>query len=226
MIQSDRGEILENQDDINLYAKEYFSAHWSSKMSQIEDLPQDILPKRITEEMAAELIKPFSEQEIELVVCSLPKNKAPGPDGYPGEFYQKFWNLLKQDICQAMAQFHEKTEMPMAWGSTHIALIPKVANPKTFKDYRPISDIMHSLRVRKGRHALVAAKIDLAAAYDSVEWKSSLRFSPSVHPRFVRWMSKILRVNTSLTSWKYLGLPISGQDLSKQRRLAVQEAVS
>ncbi|KAK1260188.1 hypothetical protein QJS04_geneDACA023438 [Acorus gramineus] len=61
----------------------------------------------------------------------------------------------------------------------------------------------------------------------TVNWqKSSLRFSPSVHPRFVRWMSKILRVNTSLTSWKYLGLPISGQDLSKQRRLAVQEAVS
>ncbi|KAK1326072.1 hypothetical protein QJS10_CPA01g01422 [Acorus calamus] len=60
-----------------------------------------------------------------------------------------------------------------------------------------------------------------------VNWqKSSIRFSPSVPQRFTRWMSRILRVQIAPYAWKYLGLPIGGHNLNKQRRLAIMDVVS
>lgn len=41
----------------------------------------------IMEEHKVMLTKPFSEEEVRIVVFELKKNKAPGPDGFIGEFY-------------------------------------------------------------------------------------------------------------------------------------------
>ncbi len=46
-----------------------------------------------------DLDAPFSEAEIKLAVFSLGPDKAPGPDGFPLIFYQRFWNTLKGDLC-------------------------------------------------------------------------------------------------------------------------------
>ena len=44
----------------------------------------------------------FSEKEIREAVFQMEHNKAPGPDGFPAEFYQAFWDLIKDDL---MAMF-------------------------------------------------------------------------------------------------------------------------
>jgi hypothetical protein len=36
------------------------------------------------------LMRPFSFEEIKIVVFSLKHNSAPGPDGIPSEFFQEF----------------------------------------------------------------------------------------------------------------------------------------
>jgi hypothetical protein len=33
------------------------------------------------------------------------KNKAPGPDGFPAEFYHTFWSILKEDLMEMFVKF-------------------------------------------------------------------------------------------------------------------------
>ena len=40
----------------------------------------------------------FTEEEILAVIKDMPSDKAPGPDGFIGLFFQKAWEIIKEDI--------------------------------------------------------------------------------------------------------------------------------
>ena len=39
-------------------------------------------------------------------------NKAPGPDGFPAEFFQFFWETIKADLLRLFVEFY-KGELPL-----------------------------------------------------------------------------------------------------------------
>ena len=65
--------------------------------------------------------------------------KAPGPDGFPAHFYQRNWDILKEDVVGAVKKFFADGIVPEGINDTTIVLIPKGSNPESFKDFRPIS---------------------------------------------------------------------------------------
>ena len=85
------------------------------------------------------LSRPFSTHEIDEVIKHMPSDKAPGPDGFNGLFLKKCWDLIKEDVYKLCFDFFNGNLNLEAINSSFITLIPKVHNPTSVNDYRPIS---------------------------------------------------------------------------------------
>ena len=65
--------------------------------------------------------------------------KAPGPDGYPVIFYKQLWPTVRDDIIKAVTYFFCIGSMPREVNSSLIVRIPKISNPTSVQNFRPIS---------------------------------------------------------------------------------------
>lgn len=65
--------------------------------------------------------------------------KARGLDGFPARFYQRNWEVVRQDIVGAVQKFFHSGIMPPGVNDMAIVLIPKIDQPLELKDFRPIS---------------------------------------------------------------------------------------
>ena len=63
----------------------------------------------MTDDDKEKLIANFSYNEIREAIFQMEHNKTPGPDGFPAEFYQAFWDLIKDDLMAMFVEFHNET---------------------------------------------------------------------------------------------------------------------
>ena len=97
------------------------------------------LPK-LNQEEIENLSRPITSMEIEAVIKNLPTNKSPGPEGFTGEFYQKFREELTPIRLKLFQLIEEEGKLTNSFYETTITLIPKPDKDATKKEnYRPIS---------------------------------------------------------------------------------------
>lgn len=67
-----------------------------------ENLVLACIPPLVSMEMNNALLAPISLVELEDIVFHMKKGKAPGPDGFPIEFFQKNLDTIKTDFLEVV----------------------------------------------------------------------------------------------------------------------------
>jgi mannosylglycoprotein endo-beta-mannosidase len=74
---------------ITNYYKNLFGIPEQTEIALLQDQIHDI--PQVSDEENEVLIAEFTENEVREAIFQMEHNKAPGPDGFPAEFYQVFW---------------------------------------------------------------------------------------------------------------------------------------
>ena len=95
-IRLDNGKITSNNNKILEEQKRIYSDLYKTRNIKINDeyLNNISLPQ-ISKEERAEMDKEITEQEIKDALNMMDKDKVPGIDGFPSEFYKTFWEEIK-----------------------------------------------------------------------------------------------------------------------------------
>ncbi|XP_028095770.1 uncharacterized protein LOC114293006 [Camellia sinensis] len=93
----------------------------------------------VSSDMNYDLTRPFCDEEIKSAAFQLGAFKAPGPDGFPGFFYQNYWDEVGGSVCTAVRSFFNGGYILRELNQTNLVLIPKVSNRTLLSQFRPIS---------------------------------------------------------------------------------------
>lgn len=216
-LQDEKGKVYKKAKDIFSHIQYYFSHLFPSSGSIISSSLMEGIPRTVTEEINSRLTEPITEMEVKKAVFAMNPDKTPGPDGMSAAFYRQHWEAIKTGVFSCVQNFFENNYLDPRLNETHICLIPKIENPLTIKDYRPISlanvvykiiskilaerlkpwlnsiiienqsafipgrlitdnvliahELMHSLNTKNLKNKFMAVKLDIAKAFDKVEWR-------------------------------------------------------
>lgn len=146
-----------NPQDIANAFSDYYSDLYNLKRdantpqptpAEINHFLQSIQLPTLTGTQLDNLNRPFSEQEIQTSIDSLPNGKAPGPDGLTAEYYKQYALQIVPHITELFNNAASSSNMPNDFLNALIVTIPKPGkDPDSPKNFRPISLLNLDLKI-------------------------------------------------------------------------------
>jgi hypothetical protein len=93
------------------------------------------------------LVEKNSEEEVKKMIFQMEHNKSPGLDGFPAEFYQVFWDVIKGDLMALFHEFHQGSLPLFSLNFGTIIMLPKCAEAVKIQQYRPICLLNVSFKI-------------------------------------------------------------------------------
>lgn len=81
----------------------------------------------------------FTREDVKRVMQSIPNDKAPGMDGFNSFFFKYSWEIVGDEVADAVLDFFHSGQLLKVVNVTSITLVPKVKSPNHVSDFRPIS---------------------------------------------------------------------------------------
>jgi mannosylglycoprotein endo-beta-mannosidase len=147
-LEQDEGTIV-GEENLKVFITEYykklFGEPTKNNFHMREDMGADI--PQISPEENSILISEFTEDEVFEAISQMEQNKAPGPDGFPAEFYKQFWETIKHDLMSLFAQLQQGDLELFKLNFGVITLIPKKEDVVRIHRYRPICLLNVSFKI-------------------------------------------------------------------------------
>jgi hypothetical protein len=81
--------------------------------------------EQVSQEENDLLVRPFTMEEIRETIFQMEHNKAPESDGFQAEFYQAYWEIIKNDLMDLFRKFHNEDLPLYSLNFGMIILLPK-----------------------------------------------------------------------------------------------------
>jgi hypothetical protein len=133
------GSKCEDQKKIKEMVHLFYENLISSEPTLAMDTVLDAIPVKVDSRMNERLLAPYSNEEISLALFQMGPTKAPGPDGFPALFYQLHWDLIQNEVCDAVRGFLNGSEIPDGFCDSVVVVTPKVSRSHHLSKFHPIS---------------------------------------------------------------------------------------
>ena len=138
-LKNEAGVVCTNEEEISDILIDYYHQLFTTASPTHMEEVLRVVPSIITEEQNAMLAAEFVRAEIDEALQQMEPLKAPGLDGLPPLFYQKFWNTIGDDVSTAILNCLKSSFIPPSINHTFITLIPKVKSPTVASEFCPIA---------------------------------------------------------------------------------------
>ncbi|GKG28847.1 hypothetical protein Tco_0416212, partial [Tanacetum coccineum] len=131
-VQRNRIEVVRDMDNIeheglsvpNAFVKHYemfLSVESATTPLDIPNLFTKLLPSDVRDQMVCLI----TNDEIKKAMLSISDNRALGPDSYSSAFFKKGWDIIGNDVCDAVHEFFTNGRLLKETNHTILALILK-----------------------------------------------------------------------------------------------------
>ncbi|KAH6767718.1 hypothetical protein C2S52_018701 [Perilla frutescens var. hirtella] len=172
----DDGRVIEDDNWIRASAAGFFQRLLTSDIDQLGDPDFSCLHRIPTDMDTDGLCRNPDIDEIRSAVFGISGDSVSGPDGFTSLFFQHCWDIVSSDVVGAVVDFFAGAHMPRSFTATTIIFLPKKETPSGFVKGRLLSDnILLTQEMIRDLHisrdvSNVALKLDMAKAYDRVQW--------------------------------------------------------
>jgi len=140
---TDNGPIRRQTDLTNhitdFYTKLYTSEAHLPGTQEAQASCWDSVPARVSAETNSSLTQSLTLEEVVKAILALPKNKAPGQDRIPIEFFQSCVNEVAPSLLMAYTAMLNSGEASTFINRGLITLIPKTGDRSKLGNWRPIT---------------------------------------------------------------------------------------
>ncbi len=137
---SPSGEEISLKDEVNRTIVEHFEKIFKNRASSDNTFEAAFLDGvRDRCRNVDFLVAPINPIEIKLALLATKRNKSPGMDGIPIEFYICFWDLIAPHFLDMFIHVLERDSIYLSQGRAAIRLIPKSNGSCGVSGFRPIS---------------------------------------------------------------------------------------
>ena len=135
----EEGKWIEEKDEIRNQVANFYNKLFSRDEFQFKGFPLNNYFPSIPDDAMNDIGAPIKLEEVKTAIFRMAPLKAPGLDSLHVVFFQNQWENVKDSVYKLISEIFMDPEKIRGINETNLVLIPKVDNPESFKQLRPIS---------------------------------------------------------------------------------------